>query len=256
MPPPSSLRRRAILLIVVPIIVALYYLLIGFHVAFLLIGLDSGGPDLGTNFYDAHSELLRREDAGQNLFTKESGRRILFQSYPYDIRKVPQKVFDNIRKFAPEYEHRVYNDSLILDFFSHSDLTQLDAVGGRELPPGRAPLLPPRPSLERGRSSAAEAVAENEPPENVDTAAENEDAPISQRLVPFFNRLTYGPFKADLFRYAALYLEGGLWLDIDVQPLASVAELFPDRDRVVYEWGKSAVSVAGRAVTTLHRITG
>lgn len=46
-------------------------------------------------------------------------------------------------------------------------------------------------------------------------------------IVRAFDRLRPGAFKADLFRYAILHREGGIYVDVDLTPLASVAAMLP-----------------------------
>lgn len=43
--------------------------------------------------------------------------KIIHQTF-FSKEKVPQKVYDNIRKYAPEYEHRVYDDTDCINFLT------------------------------------------------------------------------------------------------------------------------------------------
>lgn len=66
----------------------------------------------------------------KNVFSKKSFYNpqiprpdVIFQTY-HTKEKIPQKVYDNIKKYAPGYEHRIYNDSechaFILEHFGKS----------------------------------------------------------------------------------------------------------------------------------------
>ena len=50
-----------------------------------------------------------------------------------------------------------------------------------------------------------------------------------KEVVARFDTLPLGAFKADLFRYAYLYVNGGIYLDIKTELRRPLAELFPDR---------------------------
>jgi len=43
--------------------------------------------------------------------------KIIFQTYN-DKSKIPQKVYDNIKQYAPEYQHIIYDDNEIINFLS------------------------------------------------------------------------------------------------------------------------------------------
>lgn len=81
------------------------------------------------------------------------------QSYP-DITKIPRKVYENVQKFAPGWQHLIFDDGNATSFLT-----------------------------------------------------ENFDPDVAAR----FQNLTEGAHKADLFRYAFLYINGGVWLDMDVE---------------------------------------
>jgi mannosyltransferase OCH1-like enzyme len=46
-------------------------------------------------------------------------------------------------------------------------------------------------------------------------------------VVQSFHTLVPGAFKADLFRYAFLYRQGGVYADLDTQPLCRLTEILP-----------------------------
>ena len=83
----------------------------------------------------------------------------------------PQKVFDNIRKYAPQYKHIVYNDKDSLSFLQTHFVSDVASC---------------------------------------------------------FEDLVEGAHKADLFRYAVLYVEGGVYLDIKTELVMDISNLFPD----------------------------
>ena len=47
-----------------------------------------------------------------------------------------------------------------------------------------------------------------------------------------FNNLTNGAHKADLFRYAFLYINGGVWLDVDVELRLPLDEIFSKNNTI------------------------
>lgn len=66
---------------------------------------------------------------------------------------------------------------------------------------------------------------------------------FGQNYVNAFDALVPGAFKADLFRYCYLYVNGGIYLDIDMVPLVPLSQLVEDKDIFV--------SVVDRTVTGL-----
>ncbi len=109
---------------------------------------------------------------------------IIHQTY-YNKKKIPQKVFDNIQQYAPEFEYRFYDDFACMRFLANH---------------------------------------------------------FDQRTMNSFSILS-GAHRADLFRYAVLYIVGGVYLDIKtelVTPLLSLCQkntsivtcLDKDRSRV------------------------
>lgn len=56
--------------------------------------------------------LTLREISSQQVIPK-----VLHQTYK-DVARIPRKVYENIREFAPEYEHLVYSDSDVVSFLS------------------------------------------------------------------------------------------------------------------------------------------
>ena len=101
--------------------------------------------------------------------------KVLVQSY-VDVSKVPPKVYDNVKKFAPGWKHRIYDDA-----------------------------------------NATAFLKEHFRPE------------VAAR----FNNLTNGAHKADLFRYAVLYINGGVWLDVDVELRDPLDDIFR-RNNTIY----------------------
>lgn len=53
------------------------------------------------------------------------------------------------------------------------------------------------------------------------------------RVVQRFLSMPRGAHKADIFRFAALYLEGGVYLDIKTLPLRAIQDVFP-QDKAVF----------------------
>jgi len=52
--------------------------------------------------------------------------KIIFQTY-HNKSKIPQKVYDNIKKYAPDYTHIIYDDQEIIQFLSanfHNDVVK------------------------------------------------------------------------------------------------------------------------------------
>lgn len=48
---------------------------------------------------------------------------------------------------------------------------------------------------------------------------------FGETYVRKFHELKLGPHKADLFRYCYLYLKGGVYMDIDMEPMVSVRQI-------------------------------
>tara|TARA_B100001093_G_C26831701_1_gene1016427 strand:+ start:1512 stop:2429 length:918 start_codon:yes stop_codon:yes gene_type:complete len=58
-------------------------------------------------------------------------------------------------------------------------------------------------------------------------------ANFGERELKAFDTLAPGAFKADLFRYCVLYHEGGVYSDIDVEPLVPIEEFVSPKDDFV-----------------------
>ncbi|KAJ6241063.1 inositol phosphoceramide mannosyltransferase 1 [Anaeramoeba flamelloides] len=92
--------------------------------------------------------------------------KILFQTY-YAKSKIPQKVYENIAKYAPGYKHVIYDDEEGLAFLEkHFD----------------------------------------------------------KNVVQAYRKLNMGAHKADLLRYAFLYINGGVYLDIKTELVEPISE--------------------------------
>ncbi|KAJ3430834.1 initiation-specific alpha-16-mannosyltransferase [Anaeramoeba flamelloides] len=92
--------------------------------------------------------------------------KILFQTY-YAKSKIPQKVYENIAKYAPGYKHVIYDDDEGLAFLEkHFD----------------------------------------------------------KNVVQAYRKLNMGAHKADLLRYAFLYINGGVYLDIKTELVEPISE--------------------------------
>ena len=85
--------------------------------------------------------------------------------------KVPQKVFDNIKKFAPDYEYHFFDHEQRFEFIKN----------------------------------------------NYDSS-----------VVDAYNRLTNKAHQSDLFRYCYLYIYGGVYLDIKIELLEPLDQVFKD----------------------------
>lgn len=120
-----------------------------------------------------HSWLLleaRAENAALNTQQHlEDVPKVLHQTY-IARERVPAKVWTNIASYAPEHEHRFYDDA------------------------------------------AAERFLE---------------AHYDARVVTAFRSFKFGAHKADLFRYAVLYICGGVYMDIKTQLVQRLDGLFP-----------------------------
>jgi hypothetical protein len=56
------------------------------------------------------------------------------------------------------------------------------------------------------------------------------DKHFGQEYVDLFNYITNGPNKADVWRLCKLYVEGGVYSDIDIIPLVSIEQMVDDVD--------------------------
>ena len=123
-----------------------------------------------------------------------AGKAAIWQAYPASLATIPIEVFDNIKRFAPGYEHRIYDDESIVQFMENQ---------------GFAPL------------------------------------------VPFFRNIKVGPYKADLFRYAALWKCGGVWLDADIEPVpgAHVSDILEDLMLAPNAEGEASTSSSAQEIT-------
>lgn len=106
-----------------------------------------------------------------NSNTEEEIPKIIWQTYN-DIESIPQKVYDNIKKYGKNYQHNIMNDN---------QCKQILAVFGKE-------------------------------------------------YVNAFDMLKLGCHKADLFRYACLYLFGGVYIDIKIELLKHIDEIIIHKD--------------------------
>ena len=88
---------------------------------------------------------------------------------------IPQKVYDNIKKYASGYKHIIYDDNECINF-----------------------------------------IKEN----------------FGDELVDLFNKYT-GYHKADLFRYLILYKNGGVYLDIKIELIKPLTDIF-NNDNITY----------------------
>jgi hypothetical protein len=48
---------------------------------------------------------------------------------------------------------------------------------------------------------------------------------FSKEYADFFNRIVHGPNKADFWRLCKLYIEGGVYTDIDIEPIAPIKNI-------------------------------
>jgi len=84
-----------------------------------------------------------------------------------------------------------------------------------------------------------------------------EKNPISDfpNILEVFNSFTNGPHKADLFRYYYLYLEGGIYIDTDLELQSNIHLIIKDYEFVSVESCYSNVLFNGFiAVTSKHKI--
>jgi len=96
--------------------------------------------------------------------------RIIYQTY-HSKTKIPNKVFENLSKFCPNYELRLYDDTECSMFIKRH---------------------------------------------------------FSPDVSYAFDNLKMGAHRADLFRYCVLYITGGIYIDIKVEPLCELSKLYRD----------------------------
>jgi len=162
--------------------------------------LDLFGRSFGANYYSQKSGWFVQKDVVMKLINKAAtdrfmreeseiyqpdttttGRRlvtipkILVQSYT-DVAMVPPKVYENVRTYAPEWDHLIFDDGNATAFLD-----------------------------------------------------KHFDSGVAAR----FRNLTEGSHKADLFRYAFLYVHGGVWLDMDVELRAPLKDAL-ERENTIY----------------------
>lgn len=119
-----------------------------------------------------------------NLFQTHLKSNVVFRSLNSNIPKlihqtysrkdkVPEKVFINIKQYAPKYVHKVYDDQQAIEFLQSF---------------------------------------------------------FSESVSKCFKNLVTGAHKADLFRYAILYIYGGIYLDIKTELVEDIEvnNTFPD----------------------------
>lgn len=99
--------------------------------------------------------------------------KIVWQTYD-DKNSIPQKVFDNIKKYCKGYTHHIYDDSQCKKILSI----------------------------------------------------------FGQKYVNAFDNLKLGCHKADLWRYACMYLMGGVYLDIKIELLKDLDEILKNNDHL------------------------
>ena len=99
--------------------------------------------------------------------------KILIQTIR-DKSVIPDKVYKNIKKFAPEYKHIIYDDSECIQFLKKY----------------------------------------------------NHILHKKANLVDVFRKIPSGAHKADLFRYCYLYINGGVYLDIKIELIKPLREIF------------------------------
>jgi mannosyltransferase OCH1-like enzyme len=103
----------------------------------------------------------------KNIHYNDNGK-LLFQTY-YDKSKIPQEVYENIKKYASEYEHIVLDDNDIISFLNIH---------------------------------------------------------YNDNVIKTFKSLKMGAHKADLARYCLLYIYGGIYMDIKVELIKPLSEIF------------------------------
>lgn len=85
--------------------------------------------------------ILKKEYINDNTLVNESIPKILHQTYS-SIDIVPNKVFNNIKKYAPDYEYRFYNDKDCIDFLNiYFDENVIDAYNKATVTAHKADLF-------------------------------------------------------------------------------------------------------------------
>lgn len=56
---------------------------------------------------------------------------------------------------------------------------------------------------------------------------------FNERIFSCYSRILNGSAKADFFRYAVLYIKGGVYLDIDFLPKASLSDCIEENDELI-----------------------
>jgi len=112
---------------------------------------------------------------------------IIHQTYS-NVNKIPSKVYENIKRFAPSHKHVVYDDFAALKFLKEN---------------------------------------------------------FSKNVSRAFQSLVLGAHKADLFRYAVLYIVGGIYLDIKTELLEDVSKTFPivTKDTIITVLSKNSAEM-------------
>ena len=90
-----------------------------------------------------------------------------------DVKKTPKHIFDRLKKYAKNYEYKIYNDQDCINYLKKH---------------------------------------------------------YNNEYVKKFKSFKNGCHKADLFRYAILYKEGGIYLDIKTFLIKPLNEIFQKRD--------------------------
>ena len=62
------------------------------------------------NILKENYEILKK-----NIKTNSNYKNTIIQTY-FDKSKIPKKVYDNIKKYAPEYNHIIYDDDDCINF--------------------------------------------------------------------------------------------------------------------------------------------
>ena len=92
----------------------------------------------------------------------------LYQCY-HNKKYIPNKVYDNVKKYASNYNHLIFDDDECLDYIKNN---------------------------------------------------------YDDKVLETYNKLENKAHKADLFRYCILYKEGGLYMDIKVELIKDISNLF------------------------------
>lgn len=137
-------------------------------------------------FYSANGEIIN-SDINNNLEYKLLNTNTDYKSYiskniPLRVfqvyhtkSKIPDYVYTNIKKYAPEYEYYVLDDNDCIIFLK----TYFKPI-----------------------------------------------------VSDTFNELKIGPHKADLVRYCLLYIYGGVYLDIKIELMKPLSEIFTDNQYI------------------------